>query len=280
MHNKEVGMVKNSSKIGEEKFKKIVEEALQGTPTQESELPKQAEQPRDWKDLQVKVKEIYEDLGCEVKEDVQVKGVRTKHKIDVLALFEFAGQKYRIVIECKYWSTKIKKAQVSSLIGILVDIGAEKGVIVTKEGFQSGAHRLASYTNIDLLTFDELKKNSELFIEKVKIHNALDRIRSIRIPFVKFQWKMKEETEKKNLWWVPSTRGLAFLGSLSILEGHIELLDLLTFPRRYIYALISDKKKELSKVANNRREFLDLILDNLTILEKEYEEFKEEIFSE
>lgn len=270
----------NNSEIGEGKFKKIVEEALQGPITQESELAKQEEQPKDWKDLQVKVKEIYEDLGCEVKEDVPVKGARIKHKIDVLAFFEFAGQKFRIAIECKYWNTKVKKIQVSSLIGVLADIGAEKGIIVSKMGFQSGAHRLAAYTNIELLTFDELKKKSKLFIEKFKIHNALDRIRSLSIPFRRFQWKMREEAEKKDLWWYPSEKGWNFIGSLEMLRSHIELMDLFTFPRKYIYSLISEKEKKLSKVANNRKEFLDLILDNLAILEKEYEEFKEEIFSE
>ena len=271
----------NSSRIGEEKFKKIVEEALQ-TPIHalEREMTKQEEQPKDWKDLQIKVKEIYEDLGCVVKEDVQVKGARTKHKIDVLASFRFGGQKYRVVVECKYWKTKVKKIQVTSLLGILADMGAEKGIIVSKMGYQSGAHRLASYTNIELLTFNELKSNSKLFIEKFKIHNALDRIHRLSIPFTKFQWKMREEAEKKDLWWYPSEHGSRFIGSLYMLKSHIELLDLKTFPSRYIYSFVSEKKKELLKVANNRQEYLDLIIDNLEILEKEYEEFKEKIFSE
>lgn len=270
----------NNSKIGEEKLREIVREALSEPKTQNLEFVISEEQPKDWKDLQVKVREIYMNLGCEVEEEVRIKGAKTIHKIDVLATFEFAGQKYRIVIECKYWNAKVKKSQVSSLIGILADIGAEKGIIVSKMGFQRGAHRLAAYTNIELLTFDKLQKKSAFFIEKFKIHNAFDRIRSLRIPFARFRWRMREETAKRNLWWHPSREGYSFIGALEILQSGIELIDLLTFPRKYIFSFISQKEKEISKVAHNRREYLDLILDNLAILEKEYEELIEKIFSE
>lgn len=269
----------NKSKIGEEKFKKIVEAALR-TASQEHETTGDEEQPRDWKDLQLRVKEIYEELGCEVEEEVIVKGARTRHKIDVLALFEFGGQKYRVVVECKYWSTKVKKTQVSTLLGILADIGAEKGIIVSKKGYQSGAYRLASYTNIELLTFNELKRNSRNHIEKFKIHYALDKIHSLSVPFLKFRWKMKEETEKKDLWWTPSEHGRNLIGSLSMLRSHIETLDLKTYPRRYFYSFVAKREDEVYKIASNRKEYLDFVLDNLEVLEREYEKFKEQIFSE
>jgi len=37
------------------------------------------------------------------------------------------------------------------------DVGAEKGIIVSKMGFQSGAFDLSSNKNIDLVTFRELR---------------------------------------------------------------------------------------------------------------------------
>jgi predicted Mrr-cat superfamily restriction endonuclease len=73
-------------------------------------------------------------LGCRAQENVIVGGGKAKHQIDVLATFEFGGQNYRIIIECKQWNSKVKKSQVSSLIGILADIGAEKGIIASKMG--------------------------------------------------------------------------------------------------------------------------------------------------
>lgn len=267
------------SEIGEERFKKIVEEALH-PPSQKRESTEKVEQPTDWKDLQAKVREIYEDLGCEAKENIPVKGARSKHKIDVLAIFEFGGHKFRIVVECKYWSTRVKKTQVASLLGVLADIGAEKGIIVSKQGFQSGAYRLASYTPIDLLTFGELKNNSERFIEKFKVQTALERIQSLSLPFRRFRSKMWEETGKLDLFWYPSEKGGNFIGSLGMLRSHIEDLDLKTFPRRYFYSFVSKREEEVWKAANSRQEYLDCILDNLEILKQEYEDFKEEIFSE
>lgn len=272
----------NESRIGEEKFREIVKEALSELEPQKLDSTIPIEEPENWKELQVKVAEIYRNLGCEVEEEVQIGGGKTKHRVDVLATFEFGGQKYRIVIECKYWNSKVKKSQVSSFIGVLADIGAEKGIIVSKMGFQRGAHKLAAYTNIELLTFNQLRQKSALFIDRFKIHNAFDRIRSLRNPFLRFFWRMKEEASKKDLWWYPSAEGDNFRGALSILQSRIEQIDLETFPRRYYFSFISKKKRkdEIHKRARNRREYLDLILENLAILEKEYEEFKDKIFSE
>jgi predicted Mrr-cat superfamily restriction endonuclease len=137
------------SKIGKERVKEIVEDALSEPRLQEYESAGSTGRPKDWKDLQVKVKEIYSNLGCQAEENVIVGGGKTKHQIDVLATFQFGGQNYRIIIDCKHWSSRVKKSQVSSLIGVLADIGAEKGIIVSKMGFQRGAYKLAAYTNIE-----------------------------------------------------------------------------------------------------------------------------------
>lgn len=241
-----------------------------------------SEEPKDWKDLQVKVAELYRSLGCKTDVNLPVKGIRTKHKTDVLAIFEFGGIEYRIIIECKYWNTNVNKAQVGTLLGILADIGAEKGIIVSKKGFQSGAYLLASYTNMDLFTFRELTERSQINIENFRIHYILDRIRKLSIPFNKFAWKITEEAEKKNLIWSPSESGTSFRGVLYMLRSHVENIDLKTFPSGYIYSYIIYRidKEIVSKEVKNRKEYLDCILDNLKILEKEYEKYKKEIFSE
>jgi hypothetical protein len=267
------------SKIGEEKLKEIIRDAMNESKPQKINFTCSAEQPESWRDLQTKVKEIYSNLGCQAQENVIVGGGKAKHQIDVLATFEFGGQNYRIIIECKYWSSKVKKSQVSSLIAILADIGAEKGVIVTKMGFQRGAHSLAAYTNIELLTYDELQQKAELSVEEFRIQDALGRIESLRRPFAKFLSSMAEEAEKIDEWWYPSTEGYNLLGALSIMEHKIKSLDQLSFPRRFLFSSIS-QEKEVSKTASSRKAYLDLVLENLQIVEKEFEELKDKIFSE
>lgn len=66
----------------------------------------------------------------------------------------------------------------------------------------------------------------------------------------------------------------------NMLLSRIEMLDMETFPKGFIYSFVSKRKNDVMKVANNRNEYLDFILDNLKILEEEYNEFKEHIFSE
>jgi predicted Mrr-cat superfamily restriction endonuclease len=174
----------SESKIGDERLKEIIRDAMNEPKPQKISVTCSAEQPKSWRDLQTKVKEIYSSLGYQVQENITVGGGKAKHQIDVLVTFEFGGQNYRIIIECKYWSSKVKKSQVSSLIGILADTGAEKGIIVSKMGFQRGAYSLATYTNIELLTYDELLQKAELFVERFRIQDGLGHI--LRRPFVKF----------------------------------------------------------------------------------------------
>lgn len=270
----------SESKIGKERFKEIVKEALSEPKPQKFSFTASRVQPKNWKDLQTKVKEIYSNLGCRAQENVIVGGGKARHQIDVVATFEFGGQNYRIIIECKQWNSKVKKSQVSSLIGVLADIGAEKGIIVSEKGFQKGAHNLAAYTNIELLTYDELCHKSEFFVDRFRIQDALDRIRSHRRPFDRFLACMYEEAGKIDEFWHPSAEGYGLLGVLGILQSRIESVDELSFPRMYFFSFISPKKQEVSKTAHSRKEYLDLAFENLGIFEKEYEKQKNRIFSE
>lgn len=114
-------------------------------------------EPRDWKDLQVKVAELYKNAGYIVQEDILVRGGKDSHRIDVLVSFERDGIDYKIIVECKNWTSRVKKEQVMTLATIIDDIGAEKGIIISKEGFQEGAYKATEQRNIDLLTFRELE---------------------------------------------------------------------------------------------------------------------------
>jgi hypothetical protein len=57
-------------------------------------------------------------------------------------------------------------------------------------------------------------------------------------------------------------------------------MDELSFPRSFFFSFISRRKEEISKTVHSRKEYLNLILENLKILEKEYEEQKDKIYSE
>lgn len=73
------------------------------------------------------------------------------YQIDVLTKQSNGLQTFRTAIECKYWNKKVTRPVVSDLVTKLEDTNLEKGVVVSKEGFTSGATALAKQRNISLV---------------------------------------------------------------------------------------------------------------------------------
>jgi hypothetical protein len=195
-------------------------------------------------------------------------------------MFDFGGQTYRTIIECKYWDSRVKKAQVATLMGVIADIGAEKGIIVSKKGFQMGARKLAAYTNISLVTYDELLRDSAIFVNRFKLMDAQKRIKKMKAPLKRFQNLMRDEAYKMGEFWYPSFEGGNLQGGLLMLEDKIESVDTLTYPRAFIFSTIREPEKEIWKKANNPKEYTDFILENIAILEYEFKLCRDKIFSE
>ena len=77
------------------------------------------------------------------------------YQIDVLTRQSNGLQTVRTAIECKYWQKRVTRDVVSNLITTIEDTNIEKGVIVSKEGFTSGATALAKQRNIGLVEMRE-----------------------------------------------------------------------------------------------------------------------------
>ena len=123
-----------------------------------TELSVMPEGIMNWKQYQEKVSSIFRAAGCDAEVDKVAEGVREKHKIDVYVKFKQYGIECIWVIECKYWNTNVPKEKVLALQSIVDDIGADRGVIVSKSGFQSGTIRAAVKTNITLTSLEELEE--------------------------------------------------------------------------------------------------------------------------
>ncbi|NET55468.1 MAG: CHAT domain-containing protein [Symploca sp. SIO2E6] len=91
-----------------------------------------------------------EDL--EIKQGTHYTGKSgCEHEIGVSALMKIAGVKFLILIECKNHSELVKTAEVLEFASRLDDIGAQKGIIVTTRGFDSGALQVAKSKGIALV---------------------------------------------------------------------------------------------------------------------------------
>lgn len=106
----------------------------------------------DWKVYQNETAEVFRRLGCNAQVDLTVAGVRASHAIDVHATFLRSGILCTWIIECKLWKSRVTKEKVLVLKSILEDLGADRGIIVSEMGFQSGAQDAARGTNITLVT--------------------------------------------------------------------------------------------------------------------------------
>lgn len=144
----------------------------------------------EWKKFQDEVATFYKELGLDAKADVSIEGVRTKHDIDVLVKSCHAGFDITWLIECKKWKTKITKLHVLALREIINDTGADKGIIISESGFQSGAIEAANLTNIELTSLAETKVKSENDINAMRLRELYDRVEACKVKY----WDIPKKT--------------------------------------------------------------------------------------
>ena len=118
----------------------------------------------DWKKYE---SEIYDHFDkqypdAEITLDALKKGVYSKvdRQIDVLVEQYVAGNRILLVIDGKYFNKKVDVKGVESFIGMLEDIGAHKGLLISKEGFSEAAFNRAHFgpseVELDILNFEDL----------------------------------------------------------------------------------------------------------------------------
>ena len=115
----------------------------------------------DWKEYQEETAAFFRRQGCNAEVELKVKGVRAEHAIDVYVSFPRHGIKCTWIVECKLWRSRVPKEKVLVLKSIVDDTGADRGIIISEEGFQSGAYDSARNTNITLVTsLEEFEKTA------------------------------------------------------------------------------------------------------------------------
>jgi len=139
----------------------------------------------DWKIYQEKTADLFRSLGCEADVEVAVRGARGEHKVDVWVSFCRFGLQMKWVVECKSWKTGVTKEKVLALRSIVEDVGADRGVLMSEAGFQSGAIRVAQHTNITLTSLDELARTARAELLTMTLHSLETRATALRYSFNK-----------------------------------------------------------------------------------------------
>ena len=99
----------------------------------------------DWRDLEEVVAQIFRSRGYKVQRNVKLTGVSgVSHEIDILASYETPLSEIRVAVECKRHTSPITKDAVMKLRDEILDLGIDKGVIVSTSGFTEGVYATRS----------------------------------------------------------------------------------------------------------------------------------------
>lgn len=129
-----------------------------------------------WKQYQEDTAEYFRSIGLNASTDVSVKGVRTSHDVDVLVTSHYVGFDITWVVECKLWKNPVSKLHVLGLREIVSDIGADRGILLSESGFQSGAIEAANLTNIQITSLANMRNCASFSINAMRLRDLYDRV--------------------------------------------------------------------------------------------------------
>jgi hypothetical protein len=134
----------------------------------------------NWKRYQEQAAEFFRTLGCHAEVEAKVVGARAEHKIDVWVRFKKFGLETKWVIECKDWSSAVPKEKVLALRSVVEDVGADRGILISTAGFQTGALRAAEKTNITLTDIEGLGETAQEDLVSSVLHRIETRTVEVR----------------------------------------------------------------------------------------------------
>lgn len=140
---------------------------------------------RPGEDLERLVEKIQRQLApqAEVIHNAKLMGRNSgvERQIDVLVRDYIGQYEINIAIECKDYKRPVDVKAVESFSGMLADINAQKGVLVCRSGFTSGAASLAGSLKIDLYS------PVDIDIERFEIDASMPIIFEIRESSISFE---------------------------------------------------------------------------------------------
>ena len=86
-----------------------------------------------------------------IDHNVKIPASDGTYQIDVYASFMAMGVRFKVLCECKQYSSSVSREKVAVLKDKLQSIGAQKGILLSTAGFQSGALEYAKAHGIALV---------------------------------------------------------------------------------------------------------------------------------
>jgi hypothetical protein len=218
-------------------------------------------EPKDWKNLQDLVAEYLSVAGYKATTLYEIETVRGKVEIDVYVESPYELVKH-IVFECKYWNSSVTKEKIHAFRTVVLDSGAELGVMISKNGYQSGAIEAAEYSNVRLETWNSFLK----IIEERWIDNRLRDIKTMTAMVMnycdEYEFESERLSEKEYSEYKSICSNISKITSQSLLLRKMDLCKDSSFFEKYASDNQSSSKEEYL-------DFLSIELKKaLNILEK------------
>lgn len=102
-----------------------------------------AQTPASWEALEDIVAAILTECGMLAKRQVTLDLPRGNVDVDVFAEEKIDGIVHRTICECKFWKANITKEIIHAFRTVMQETGANRGYVISRAGFQSGAHSAA-----------------------------------------------------------------------------------------------------------------------------------------
>lgn len=107
-------------------------------------------------EFELEVKQMLDATGLGLKDfrtvhQELIRGVDGDYAIDVTGRFSALGVDFLLLVECKYHKENIKRDTVLELHSKIQSTGAQKGILFSTSGFQSGAIEFAKAHRIALI---------------------------------------------------------------------------------------------------------------------------------
>lgn len=147
----------------------------------------------NWIEYQEETAAFFRSLALDAQTNVSVQGVRTRHDVDVLVKSHHAGFDVTWIIECKHWKSRVSKLHVLALREIVTDVGADRGILLSEAGFQSGAIEAATLTNVRVTSLADVRGTASFEIVSMRLRELYDRIELSRERY----WEIPKETRIK-----------------------------------------------------------------------------------
>lgn len=123
--------------------------------------------------------QAFGEMGYDSSRNREISTARGKVRIDVHAIKLSNPIPTLVLCECKHWNKRVDQHIILSFRSVCSDVGAHYGLVISKEGFQSGATESRNYTNIHLLNFVEFQTTffkewrSGIFIKLARMRDSL-----------------------------------------------------------------------------------------------------------